>query len=1037
MGKSERNSLVLPHYTAAGAVAYARASEATVKTDASAPNDPPRFVRFLPIPWAAGLRPFLRFPLRLSLFRLTIPAVLALPAAFPALAQPRPATLRPNALAVLDEREPPRTVRRGTERLDAETGAVRAVFRLDERPEAGPPETVARAYLVRHARTLGLGGATLRTARVDAGRFDAHVTLAQTVDGVDLDGATAQVALSAGGTVRQVAHSLNAEAARWAALHRLDAFALSDADAEAVVRRAVVNGPATVVFAGRVALWRADRRDVRPALRLSVYPHSVAEAWTVWVDGATGDVLRVADEALHRSPVDGRRSPVGSADVFRFARAFHPERSEGSPFVLRPPSFVLRPSSFADGQGLAFDPDPLTTSGAAYGTPGFADSSDADTPNLSAQRRAVALPQIAQEGGLYVLKGPYVEITGSPAVGGSSFTPPSEADPTAFRYPRSDKRFEAVMAYHHLDAMQRYVQTLNVGRAILERPIAVNPHGLGPQDNSLFYAATFAIAFGDGGVDDAEDADVLRHEYTHALLHDQQPALFNSTEGRAIHEGYADYVAASASRAAGDPNWRRVYTWDGNNGCWQGRTLDHSGTYSATDRTRMVYPAASGCAAFPTVYQWALLWATTLADLEDDLGRPVMDRLVFGSMAYLAPVASGVPAFEAAAEALLAADRALYAGSHLDALEARFVARGILGERLAPAMAHTPPADRPGATTVSLVVTALPGRSPVASVVARPVADRFADTLALAPVTLVRDGTTDVYRADVAVPAGTVALRYTLVATDAAGRTAEAGPFDVVVRLLRRTNVFADATPSGLWQRFGSVWAAAPRSLAEAESYQPPVSSLSLLPLDLPANAAPIRLVLRHTVALNDGAAARAALSDDDGRTWQQLAPTAGYPRTFAAPGHPLDGAQAFALRDTATAAFDLSRWAGRQVRIRFDLGLNRPIEGGEAWTIRSATLEASTAAPSFQTNRTAAVSTPYPNPFRTRTTFSYTVDASAVVSAEVFDVLGRRVAVLVPPSVVDPGTYPLAFGSVAAGVYVVRVNIGGQTFMKSVVCGG
>jgi len=941
----------------------------------------------------------------------------------------------------LDAREPMRTVRHGTERLDAATGSVRAAFRLDERPETGLPESIARAYLVRNARRLGIGVVALRTVRVHAGRFDVHVTLAQTVGGIDLDGATAQVALSPDGAVRQVAHSLNAEAARWAALNRLDAFRLTDADAEAVARREAVDGPATVVFGGQVALWRDDRRDVRPALRLSVYPHHVAEAWTVWVDGATGAVLRVADEALHRS-TERRASDSFLPPSF----AFLPSAAQGRPspssqvqhrVALRPHPESSVESAFVDGSGLVFDPDPLTTSGAAYGTGGFVDGNDADTPNLASQQRTAALPQIAQESGLYLLKGPYVEITGSSTVGGSSFTPPSESTPTAFRYPRSDKRFEAVMAYHHLDAMQRYLQALDVGRSILERPVVVNPHGLGAQDNSLFYAASFAIAFGDGGVDDAEDADVLRHEYTHALLHDQQPALFNSTEGRALHEGYADYIAASYSRAASDPNWRRVYTWDGNSGCWQGRTLDHTGMYSATDRTRMAYPAAAGCAAFPTVYQWGLLWATTLADLEDDLGRPVMDRLVFGSMAYLAPVASGVPAFEAAAEALLAADRALYAGAHVSALELRLVARGMLAGHLGPALSHTPPPAQPGATTVALTATALPGRSPVASVQAFAMADRFADTLALAPVTLVRDGTTDTYRADVPVPAGTVALRYTLLITDTDGRTGEAGPFEVAVRLLRRTSVLADAVPSGLWQPFGAVWAAAPRSLTEAVTYQPPVSSLVLLPLDVPANADPVRLVLRHNVALLAGATATVSISDDDGRTWQTLAPSAGYARVFDAPGHPMNGARGFALRDTTTAAFDLSRWAGRQVRVRFDLGMNRPIEGGEAWTIRSATLEAATSASSFQTTRIAAVSTPFPNPFRTQTTFSYTVDEPTIVTAEAYDVLGRRVAVLVPPTLADPGTYPLAFGDVAAGVYVVRVTIGGQTFAKTVVCGG
>ena len=881
------------------------------------------------------------------------------------------ATLRPKAQALLSAPDSlPRTRRLGSDRLDARTGAVRAAFRLDGAPESAAasrtPEAAARAFLRRRARALGIAGVPLRTARVLAGAFDAHVTLAQTVGGLDLDGATAHVALDRRGAVVQVAQSLNADAARWAETHVLAPTTLSADDAEAVARAAVAAGPATVVPVARVALWRDDARDVRPSWRLAVYPHGTAAAWTVWVDAVTGALLGCGTTR------SAARRADGSAPEREDGAS---ERAEGaSSFTAADASSPFAPRPFLDGRGLVFDPDPLTTSGAAYGTGGFVDGNDADTPDLLAQRREATLPALAQEASLYVLKGPYVEITGDPAVGGTSFVPPAESDPAAFRYPRSDKRFEAVMAYHHLDAMQRYVQALSLGRPVLERPVRVNPHGLGAQDNSLFYAATFSIAFGDGGIDDAEDADVLRHEYTHALLHDQQPALFATTEGRALHEGYADYLAASFSRAAGDPAWRRVYTWDGHNGCWQGRTLDHGGRYNATDRLGMAYPAAPGCAAFPTLYQWGLLWATTLADVSDELGRAVADRLVVGSMAYLAPVASGVPAFEAAAEALLAADRAFYADAHRTALENRLVARGLLPARLGPTLAHTPPPPAPGTASVRLAVTARAGLDPVSAVTARVVADRFADTLLLPPVTLVREGTTDTYAATVAVPEGTVALRYTFAATDIAGRAVQSGPFEAVVQRVAEQNAALSATPSGVWQAFDGAWAAAPRSLAEGSAYVPPVSSLSLVPLDLPRNAPRLRLVLRHRVDLRAGAGARVALSDDGGHSWQPLVPVGGYARTFAAPGHPMDGAGVFALTDTARATFDLARWAGGQVRIRLDLGLTRPMQGGEAWTVPGVVLTAATPDAALETVRANAVSTPFPNPFRARTSFAVTV---------------------------------------------------------------
>ena len=54
------------------------------------------------------------------------------------------------------------------------------------------------------------------------------------------------------------------------------------------------------------------------------------------------------------------------------------------------------------------------------------------------------------------------------------------------------------------------------------------------------------LRFGKGGVDDAEDAEVILHEYGHAI-HDSQNFSFASEQAGAISEGFGDYWAVTVS----------------------------------------------------------------------------------------------------------------------------------------------------------------------------------------------------------------------------------------------------------------------------------------------------------------------------------------------------------------------------------------------------------------------------------------------------------------------------------------------------------
>ncbi len=581
------------------------------------------------------------------------------------------------------------------------------------------------------------------------GRFDAHVAFGQTAGGLPVYGAGLRVSLAADGQVLLVTSTLAPEAFGAS----VPAFVLAEAEAVQRVQQAVLAVAADVDVVRRAAFGTAT--GLRPAFVLRARPRTVPVEWEIVLDGATGAVLLLAERSIgHREGVavpsfaDGWRAATGGGAVSERRRGEAPgvgpravpsarDRGNGAGGAFTPGASPLPPPHLAfasasamrgaalvDGRGLVFDPDPLTTAGVGYGG-AYSDNGDADTPELNAQRRDVVLPNLTQRGGRYFLEGPYVQLTGEP-IQGLAAVVPDEADPTAFRYTRADDRFEAVMSYYHIDKSQRRVQALDIGRPIRERPVRVNPQGL-TDDDSRYLPGSNAIVFGTGGIDDAEDADVIWHEYAHALLDDQQPDLQLTTEGRALHEGWADYWAASYSRrvqesGAGQGDWRKVYTWDGNNGCWQGRRLDHGGVYSATDRSRMAYPAQPGCGAFGTVYQWGLLWATTLMEVYDGLGADVTDRLTLASFAYLGRAAGGAPAappMEVAAEALIAADRALYGGAHEGVLVAKLAARGFVNAaNYGPVVAHTPLASAEQQGGTRTITVDVEGRSsPVQRVV--------------------------------------------------------------------------------------------------------------------------------------------------------------------------------------------------------------------------------------------------------------------------------------------------------------------------------
>jgi hypothetical protein len=114
------------------------------------------------------------------------------------------------------------------------------------------------------------------------------------------------------------------------------------------------------------------------------------------------------------------------------------------------------------------------------------------------------------------------------------------------------------MAYYWVTQAQLYIQSLGFGGGgaypgINEdaQRVRINQWGV---DNS--FATTHPkdeMRFGKGGVDDAEDGEVILHEYGHQIHFSQSATFFSSLEAGAVSEGFGDYWAATVSEWAGDP----------------------------------------------------------------------------------------------------------------------------------------------------------------------------------------------------------------------------------------------------------------------------------------------------------------------------------------------------------------------------------------------------------------------------------------------------------------------------------------------------
>jgi Zn-dependent metalloprotease len=380
-------------------------------------------------------------------------------------------------------------------------------------------------------------------------------------------------------------------------------------------RLAVVGHPALVPTVSRAAASAIAATRTVGALQSATL--------AVWANRPASLVWQVISE-----------TPAGSVQTLVGAR---------SGAVLDTRSLVQR----ATGTAKVFDPNPVVT----LQDESLTDQNDADYAALQAAYKKVTLTNLDGTG---FLRGDFVNIDLGK---GTAFSKKEK-----FSYGRDDDRFEQAMAYYQLTQAQIYIQSLGFQDVNNEAQKVKTDTFAG--DNSFYDPAKDSITYGSGGVDDAEDAEILWHEYGHAIQDDQVPNFGDSIEAGSIGEGFGDYWAVTMSEpVSGGFDLPCVGDWDSTAytqvppHCLRRTDLD----LTTDDEVGEVHHDGQ-------------IWSRALWDMNQKLGREKTDTIILEAQFNFSPDTT----FAAAAKQVVATAKQLYGAKAAKVCTKAFKARKIL-----------------------------------------------------------------------------------------------------------------------------------------------------------------------------------------------------------------------------------------------------------------------------------------------------------------------------------------------------------------------
>ena len=297
--------------------------------------------------------------------------------------------------------------------------------------------------------------------------------------------------------------------------------------------------------------------------------------------------------------------------------------------------------------GRIFLPNPVVT----LRDQSLTDQKDADYTALQPAYWMVHLDHL--DGSAY-LQGDFVTVRGS---GGRAF----EVD-EQFLYGRDDPRFEQVMAYYAITRAQEYIQRLGFTDIQSDGiTVKVDQYGI---DNSYFDPTKDLIRLGKGGVDDAEDLEVIWHEYGHAIQEAESPGFGEGHDAGSIGEGFGDYWAATMSQPVSDGyGVTCIAEWDS-----VSYTVDVPHCLRRADTDLMVDDETG------RIHHDGQIWSRALWDIHTGLGRTAADRIILTAQYHFNPSTT----FRDAALEVIDAARSVGGTSAANVARTAFEDRGIL-----------------------------------------------------------------------------------------------------------------------------------------------------------------------------------------------------------------------------------------------------------------------------------------------------------------------------------------------------------------------
>ena len=316
-----------------------------------------------------------------------------------------------------------------------------------------------------------------------------------------------------------------------------------------------------------------------------------------------------------------------------------------------------KPPGGSTAPAQVFAPNPV----ADLGIQTLTDQKDADyfsaDPALARAYHRVTLTDLDGSGTLTGAYAKVISATGKAAVNAGS----------GFVYTRDQDQFEQTMGYYWVTQAQRYIQSLGFGSTLpavnkRQQLLRINQFG---GDNSFYREGTgkLTITFGKGGVDDAEDAEVIVHEYGHSVQDNQVPGFGSTPEAGAIGEAFGDYLAVTVSEhfapTADEPC---VADWD-------------STSYTST--VPHCLRRVDGSKHYPEdlvgeVHADGEIWSRALWDIHKALGARLADTIIIDAQFGFTP---DISMRAAAATTIDTAGR--YGASAKRAVQAAFAARGL------------------------------------------------------------------------------------------------------------------------------------------------------------------------------------------------------------------------------------------------------------------------------------------------------------------------------------------------------------------------